>query len=280
MKITGKLATLLLFGLLSGCSSNNNQEPERWLDAARQHYNQKEYTLATQAIDSLKTLYPKAFDQIKASLVLLDSVRKGENNQIIETCDSLISSFEPKIEQTKRMFVYQKNKEYQETGNYIPRESASDIIQGTLLRSGVNDAGQLYIESVFVGGQRHNKMRISLKDGSFVETLPVTDDGLNYRFSNMGKSYEIIRFSGTAENETGKFIFSNMDKPLTVTLEGNGKYSYNLSQATKSAISKSYQLSVMMIQLDSLKTEKEKAQYRNYYLDNEKGKDLDVNENL
>lgn len=280
MKTTCKLATLILFGLLSACSSKNNQEPQLWLDAARQHYNQKEYALATQAIDSLKVLHPKAFDQIKAALVLLDSVRKGENNQIIETCDSLISSFEPKIEQTKRMFVYQRDKEYQETGNYIPKESASDIIQGTLLRSGVNDSGQLYIESVFVGGQKHNKMRVSLKDGSFAETLPVTDDGFNYRFSNMGNSYEIIRFSGSAENKIGKFIFSNMDKPLTVILEGSGKYSYNLSQATKSAISKSYQLSVMMIQLDSLKTEKEKAQYRNYYLDNEKGKDQDVNVNL
>jgi hypothetical protein len=67
-----------------------------------------------------------------------------------------------------------------------------------------------------------------------------------------------------------KFIFVNMDKPLTATIEGQGRYTYTLSQPVKSAIAKSYQLSVMMLQLDSLKTEKEKAEYRVYYLDNKK----------
>ena len=276
MKITYIQVLTILFFFLFACSSGNDGAQSR-LDAARKYYKQREFSLATQEIDSIKVLYPTAIEQRKAGLALLDSVRRGENNDIIRTCDSLIRLFEPKVEETKKMFVYQRDKRYQETGSYIPREQVADHIASTSLRSGVSEEGQLYIESVFIGAQKHKKMRVSLKDGSFVETHPVTDDGLNYRFSNMGKSYEVIRFAGVDENGVGKFIFSNSDKPLTASIEGGtGNYTYALSQITKSAIAKSYQLSIMMIQLDSLKTEKEKAEFRIYNLDNKKIKTTDL----
>lgn len=276
MKIICQHALTILTIFLSACSSSDNGAQSR-LNAARKYYEQKEYILATQEIDSIKILYPNAVEQRKASLALLDSVRRGENALIIYNCDSLVRLFEPKVEEAKKMFVYLLNKKYQESGNYIPKEVASDYIGSTLLRSGVSKSGQLYIESVFIGSQRHKKLKVALKDGSFAETLPVTDDGLNYRFSNMGKEYEIIRFAGTDENGVGKFIFSNSDKPLTANIEGGtGKYTYTLSQISKSAIAKSYQLSVMMTQLDSLKTEKEKAEFRTYNLDNKDKKSTDL----
>lgn len=267
--------TILLIFLLACSSGDDNAQSH--LDTARKYYKQREFTLATQEIDSIKILYPQAIEQRKAGIALLDSVRRGENADIIYNCDSLIKLFEPKVDNVKKMFVYQRNKQYQEAGNYIPREQVSDHIVSTTLRSGVSESGQLYIESVFVGTQKHKKLKISLKDGSFAETLSVTDDGLNYRFSNMGKGYEVIRFAGADENGVGKFIFSNSDKSLVASVVGGaGNYVYTLSQITKSAIAKSYQLSVMMIQLDSLKTEKEKAEFRTYNLDNKDKKATDL----
>lgn len=267
MKSYHKSIAILLSFFLLACSSENKDAQEQ-LEIARQYYAQNEYVLAKQQLDSLKSKYPKAFPQLSAGLALLDSIRRGENEQTIAACDSLIISFQPKVDQEKKSFSFQQNKQYQETGSYIPKESVTTYITGTTLRSGVNENGKLFIESVFIGGQKHNKVRISAKDGSFVESLPVNDDGLNYRFTNMGKTYEIIHFTGASENGIAKFIFVNFDKPLAATIDGQGKYTYTLSQQTKSAIAKSYQLSVMMLQLDSLKTEKEKAEYRLYYLDN------------
>lgn len=259
---------------LFACSTKDDGARLR-LVAAREFYAQKEYKLAKQEIDSLNALYPKSLDMRKAGLALLDSVRRAENIHIIEECDSLIVSNKSELEKIKSLFSYQRNKQYQETGAFIPKESLTGgLIAGTTLRSGVEDNGTLYLESVFVGAnQKHNRIKVSTKDGSFAQSLPVNDDGLNYRFSNTGKNYEIIRFSGKDENGIAKFIFSNDGKPLTVTLEGQGKYSYILSQTIKRAISKSFQLSTMMLQLDSLKTAKEQAEYRMYYLDNEKGKE-------
>lgn len=271
---THALTTLFIF--LLACSSGDDSAQSH-LDTARMYYKQRKFSLATQEIDSIKILYPRAIEQRKAGLALLDSVRRGENTDIIYTCDSLIKLFEPKVEDVRKMFVYQRNKQYQEAGNYIPREQVTDHIVSTSLRSGVSESGQLYIESVFVGTQKHNKLKVSLKDGAFAETHAVTDDGLNYRFSNMGKGYEVIRFAGADENGVGKFIFSNSDKSLVASIGGGtGSYTYTLSQITKSAIAKSYHLSVMMIQLDSLKTEKEKAEFRIYNLDNKDKKTTDL----
>lgn len=275
MKTIYTHALTILFIFLLACSSSDDSAQSH-LDAARKYYKQRKFLLATQEIDSIRILYPRAVEQRKGGVALLDSVRRAENADIISTCDSLVKLFEPKVEDTKRMFVYQRNKQYQETGNYIPKEQIMDHIVSTSLRSGVSESGQLYIESVFVGTQKHKKLKISLKDGSFAETLSVTDDGLNYRFSNMGKGYEVIRFAGADENGVGKFIFANSDKPLVASISGGGSYTYALSQITKTAIAKSYQLSVMMIQLDSLKTEKEKAEFRIYNLDNKDKKAADL----
>lgn len=269
-----KTILILLFSIsFLACSQKDNGAKSR-LDAARLFYEQKEYALAKLEIDSINKLYPKAIEERKASILLLDSVRRAENQQVISDCDSLITVNMPELDKIKSLFSYQRNKEYQETGSYVPKETASSgPITGTILRSGVDEDGILYIESVFVGGkQKHNQIKISKKDGTFVQSQPVTDDGFNYRFTNMGKEYEVIRFMGSKENEVAKFIFTNADEPLTVTLEGQGKYSYVLSKNIKTAISKSFQLSTMMLQLDSLKSAKEKAEFNIYNLDKKAGK--------
>ncbi len=265
---------VFLFIFLFACGTKDDGAKLR-LDAARQFYTNKEYIQAKQEIDSIKILYPKAFDEIRSGLAFLDTIRRAENEQIITQCDSLIAIHEPTLNKMKSLFSFQRNKEYQETGAFIPKESLNGgIITGTMLRSGVGEDGISFIESVFVGAkQKHNQIKVSAKDGSFTQSLAVNDDGLNYRFSNMGKEYEIIRFAGINENGVAGFIFANSNKPLTVTLTGQGKYTYTLSQTTKSAISKSFQLSTMMLQLDSLKTAKEKAEYHIYYLDNKKNEE-------
>ncbi|MDU1889696.1 MAG: hypothetical protein E6767_03320 [Dysgonomonas sp.] len=254
------------------CGSENNGA-RLHLESARTFYLNKDYNRAKQEIDSIRILYPKSVEERRQSLLLLDSVRYAENYKVIADCDSLINLFQPEVEETKKQFAYQRDKRYQETGAYIPKESFSDgYITGTNLRSGVTEEGLLFLESVFVGSsQKHNSLKLSTKDGLFIQSGIVTEDGANYRFTNMGKSYEVIRFTGISENGMAKFIFSNVDKPLTATLSGAGNYSFVLSNSTKKSIAKSFQLSTLMLELDSLKTTKEKAEFHIYNLDKKKG---------
>jgi len=253
---------------------NKDEGAISYINEARLLYSQNEFDKARQIIDSLHTHYPKAYEQRKAGMALLDTIRRAENQYIISKSDSLIGLYSPELEKMKSSFLFRRNRQYQETGEYIPKESASDVLTYTTLRSGVLEDGQLFLESVFLGQQKHSKIKVTSKDGSFLESLPVTDDGLNYRFSNMEKNYEIIRFAGKAENGIGKYIHVYKGQPLQLTLEGGGgKYSYTLSQTIKSAVSKSFQLSTMILQLDSLKKLREEAQFKIYYLDNKKGEE-------
>lgn len=272
---TNAFIFLIVFLVSFTSCDNDNREAQLQLSKVRELYNNKDYVTAKSELDSLNIKFPKALEERKAGIALLDSIRRAENMQTIEVSDSLINVFQPQVNEKKKMFSFQRDKNYQETGSYVPKEMVSTHITGTTLRSGVEENGQLYLESVYIGGQRHNKIRISLKDGLFAESLPVTDDGLNYRFTNMGKAYEIIRFTGAAENNVAAFVFSNAEKMLTVTVDGQAKYSYTLTLQARTAIAKSYELSRMMLQLDSLKTAKEKAEYHLYYLDNKDNKSME-----
>lgn len=257
--------------LIASCTPKSSEALDH-LNKARQLYADKEYALAEQMLDTLHKLYPKALEERKAALVLIDSVRRDHQTLQIAICDSLINENLPVLNLLKSQFVYQRNKEYQDQGIYSPKETAnSGQVQATTLRSGVEENGSLFIESVFVGNsKKHNKLRVSTKDGSFAETLAVNDDGLNYRFNTGANQYEIIRFTGADENGIAHFITTNAQQPLTLTLEGQAKYSYTLSSQLKTAISKSYQLAILMNQMDSLNNEKEKAKIHISYLDNNK----------
>jgi hypothetical protein len=267
-------AIIIISALLAvvACSSDEKAAQQQ-LNNARQLYNDGYYAEAKQEVDSLRSLYPKAFKQINESFLLVDSIRRSENKLTIKQCDSLIAIYIPMIDSVKKYFVYQRDEKYQETGTFIPKEGYTGLqLTSTLLRSGVEEDGKLYIESVFVGGQTHNKLKVSTKDGLFAESLQVEGDGFIFRFSNLGKQYEVIKYTDPNENGIAKFVVANQDKPITATLSGQGNYSFTLPKTSKSSIVKAYELSVMMSQMDSLKTEKEKAQFRIMNLDQKKEK--------
>lgn len=276
MRIFNKLLVgiICLTALLS--CGEKNREAKLYLEDIRSIYHNGDYETAKLKIDSIQILYPKAFDQIKEGLALLQEVRRSQDMKQIEYCDSLITFINPKIDSLKKNFVYDINKEYQETGRYLPKgASANPLLTSTTLRSGVNEDGTLFLESVFVGGtQYHDRVNVSTKDGYFAETLPVNGDGLNFRFTDAGKHYEVIKFTGADENRVAQFIYAYSDKPLTATLKGKNTITFTLSGATKKSIADSYLLSTWMLEVDSLKTLREKSEIKIKYLDSKTNPDI------
>lgn len=256
--------------LLATSCSDNHQAAERHLSNARTLLTQSEFALAKAELDSINTLYPKSFDQRKAAVPLLDSIRKAENNFLIAGVDAQLNELEPIVEKLKQDFVFQKDEKYQETGSYIPKATAGNgVLSFTTLHSGVEEDGRIYLESIFIGGQKHNKLAVKV-GGEFAESLIVEGDGYIHRFTDLGKTYEVIRLIGTNENGVAKFIADNVKSPMTVQLLGSHTASYPLPQNIKNAIAKSVELSEYMLTIDSLKSEKEKAEFKNFYLDNGK----------
>ena len=261
-------AFILSSMILTAVSCGDKKDPQaiQYLDNIRTLYEQGEYNTALQQIDSIQVLFPKAFQEIKDALALKQEVRRASDERQITDCDSLIVIYQPKIDSIKKLFVYRKEKD-DDYGVYIPKTVSSNTPTSMMLRSGVNDNGSMYIESVYIGGQLHNTIRVSAKDGSFAESLSIEGDGFVFRFSHMGKQYEIIQATSVHDNGLANFISTNIDAPLTVTLKGKNTTTFFLPNIQKKAIKDSYQLSRLMLQRDSLATVKDKAQMRIKYLD-------------
>ena len=265
-KIHFSILTLAIF-IFIACGEKRNDEAIQYLSDIYSNYENGEYEKALSMIDSFQTLHPKAFKEIKEGLSFKQDVRRALNLQQITYCDSLISVYQPKIDSIKQLFVLQKDKEYQQRGIYIPKSVNTNTLSGTMLRAGVYEDGALYIESVYLGGQLHEKIKVSTKDNQFAESLPVTDDGLNFRFTHAGQQYEVIKVMPNHDNGLANFIYSYSKQPLTVTLDGKNKMSFTLSNSQKKAITDSYQLSTWILQKDSLLSERGKAETLIKYLD-------------
>lgn len=259
--------------LLVACSQSKEKTAKDYLNAAQQAYEEGNYPLAKIQIDSIKIKYPKAFKEIKAGLALMQEVRLAENRRNIAFCDSMLQVNYDSLKVMLLKFDYVRDKEYQEFGDYIPKiYPLSQTLSQNTVRSGVQEKGILYLESVVVGPFiYHNKIKIALPGGEYAETLPVTSEGLNYRFSTLTTNYEIVRYSGDNENGVAKFVYTFKDRPLTVYFIGKRTLSKRMSEKEKEGIARSYELSSLLLEIERLKLEREKSEVLIRYLLSKKG---------
>lgn len=266
--ILASVSGLLMF---NSCQEKTNEEAVKYLAETKSLYEKGAYQEALGRIDSIQALFPKAFPEIKEALALKQDVRKAFDTKQITDCDSLMAVYQPKIDSVKKLFVYQKDKE-DTKGVFIPKAVSSPLLTSTMLRAGVQEEGPMYIESVYIGGQYHNTIQVKAKDGSVAETKPIDDEGLNFRFSHMGRQYEVIKAAQFHDNGLVGFIVANASQPMTVTLKGKNTTSFGLSNIHKKAITDSYTLSKLLLTQDSLMGAKDKATLRIKYVDEQKQK--------
>ena len=90
---------------------------------------------------------------------------------------------------------------------------------------------------------------------------------MNYTFTTLNKSYEIVRFFGSDENGVAEFIYTFQDRPITLTYMGRSNASITLSKSSKTAISQSFEMSNVLYELEELRYEKGKTEALLRYLE-------------
>ena len=202
----------------------------------------------------------------------MQQVRMAENQRNIVYCDSMLEVNNQFLTEILKDFTLVKDPEYQEIGDYVPKTyPLNTSFRQNGLRSAVNEKGQMYIESVLSGGSlRHNRIKVATKDGSFAESLPITTDGLNYRFSTLDATYEIVRFSGNDDNGVAKFIYTFKDEPITLSFIGSRTTTLTLPENAKKAIAQSFELSTLFLDIEKLNYEKGRSEALINYLESRK----------
>ena len=264
---------VLIAIMLVAISCNSNKKKAKdYLYIAEQALEENNFEVAKTHIDSIKILFPKAFDDIRAGFDLMQDIRKAENRRNIAYIDSMINVTIDKFNEQRKNFDFVRDKNYQEFGNYIPKltPSSSTLEQNTL-RSGVSEKGVLYLESILSGlNINHSKIKASTPDGSYAESLTVTADGLNYKITTRNKTYEIVRFFGNDENGVAEFIYTFQESPITINYIGRRSYSKALSKNEKKAIAQAFELSKTILERQNLTFEKGKSEALLRYLERDK----------
>ena len=266
MKKTVILA-IVAFITATGCKEDVEKSASRHLDNAREAFSELNYSLAKQEIDSIRILYPKAFEARKQGLALMQEIEMAEQMRSIEYEDSMIALAKAAFEAIKGNYIFEKDEQYQDMGSYtIKSQDPIRNIERNYIRGKVDELGRMTLVSHYRGNAyiHHDQIRLNVGE-TYVET-PVSDE--RHEFTDLGICYERLSFMNGDDGGAAAFINENIDKDITYTLyrqtdpgskravSGNLK----MNREDRYAIAQLYNLSQVLLSLNGHRTIRDEAE--------------------
>ena len=253
--IVGLCATLVL----ASCGNDAEKKANERLTTARTAFEQGDYNEAKLQIDSIKILYPKAFDARREGISLMQQIELKEQQQSLGYLDSILQTKQKELESSKNKYVLEKDAEYQQTGNYFwPTQTVEKNLHRSFLRFQVNEQGVMSMTSIYCGGSNlhHFAVKVIAPDGSFAET-PASKD--SYETTDLGEKIEKADYKMGADGNVMGFLYLNRDKNIKVEYIGDRKYTTTMTPADRQALAGIYELSQLLSSIEQIKKEQEEA---------------------
>ena len=255
--------------LLLACNQKK-MDARAYLESARRFYTETDYDSAQKMLDSLKIFYPKDYRVLKDGLQLSRLVEVKQQNRNLVLYDSLLQIRTTERDSIKPNFIFEKNPDYDDVGKYYQEsQKLENTIRRSYIRSEVNELGIMKLASVYYGDLpiHHTGLKVSNPQGEYTQTESIPyDGGINYSFTNMNTTTEVVTYTNGKDNGVILFIYNNRKLPLKAEYTGGKKYSITISPSDKEALVKTYDFSVVLSDIDKLQKEKEKASKRIAYL--------------
>ena len=257
MKKAG-LTALILAALLTGCSSDEKKAGELF-QRAEISFMAGEYNLAKLQIDSIRTLYPKAFEVRKAGVRLMQQVDLQEQQQTLTYLDSVMAVKQASLDSIKGNFVLEKDTAYQEVGNYFyPTQVVEKNIGRSFLRGQVNEQGEMSLTSIYCAGGNihHTAVKVSVGD-VFAETPPSSD---SYETTDLGRPIEKADYKLGNDGGVIAFIVANRDKKnIRLEFIGDRNYKTVMQPNDVKAIAELSELARVLTSIEEIKKEQKEA---------------------
>ena len=252
--------------LIISCEENVEKLAERHLNNAKEAFSLGNFNVAKQEIDSIKILYPKAFETRRQGIKLMQKVEEAEQLRAIEYEDSMIAQATAAFEKIRADYVFEKDERYQDLGLYtIKSQAPNRNIDRTYLRAQVDEMGRMTLISSYRGSSyiHHDWMKLTVGD-LYVDT-PVSD--VRHEFSDLDVYYERLSFINGNDGGAAAFISANKDANITYTLyrktgPDSSRPVYRNLKMTKDdryAIAKLYDLSQILLSLNEHKNLRDEA---------------------
>ncbi len=240
--------------LLISCGNSDQQKAQDYLNKAQVYYNQSHYNQAKLALDSISILFPQLIPMRQKADTMMYKIELQEAKRNLQYADSVLVVKQQIVDSLAHPFSYSKDTKYDEIGQYTykAQQTTADATR-TFLKPTIDETGVLTIMSIYCGAPiGHTTVKAST-NGVFAETLPAAK-GDCFSYSNLGKTWENVNFTGKAINGLVTFIGNNVKLPITISLEGGKRtVSYLMQQKDKEAIAHAYYLSEALKEVQQLK---------------------------
>ena len=256
-----KHSILLLAGLccaLTACEDIEKKAGAR-LEIARQAYETGRYNEAKLQIDSIKLLYPKAFDTRRAGIYLMQDIELAEQQKTLAYLDSCRQLAQQQLDEMKPRFVLEKDTAYQQTGRYLyPSQVIEKNLHRSFLRFQTDEQGELSLTSIYCGSRNihHTGVKVTAPDGTFAQTPPSKD---SYETEDMGEKIEKADYKQGEDGGVIAFVGLHKNQNLRVEYIGDRSYSTTLTRTDRQAAAEVSALAQILSTLTQIQKQTEEA---------------------
>lgn len=252
------LSVLLALTVLSGCGDGGEKEAQKRLQKAEIALQQDNFSEAKLQIDSIKVLYPKAFEARKQGIRLMQQVDLKEQQKTLVYLDSMMQVKQLQFDSIKGNFVLEKDTAYQEVGNWFyPTQIVEKNIGRSFLRAQVNELGEMSLTSIYCAGGKlnHTSVKVSVGD-TFAET-PMAKE--SYVTTDLGRTIEKADYKVGEDGGVAGFIVANQDKNIQLQFVGDKTYRTTLQKNDRKAIVELMELSRILSGMEEIRKQQKEA---------------------
>lgn len=243
---------------LFSCNDADKKADEK-LQAARKAFELGNYNEAKIMVDSIKTLYPKAFDVRRAGIGLMQEIELKEQEKSQLYLDSMLQAKQQAFNAIKSKYAFEKDAEYQNIGNYLhPSQVIEKNLHRSFLRFQTDENGMMSMTSIYCGPRNihHIAVKVIAPDGSFAETPAAKD---SYETTDLDEKIEKADYKMGEDGNVMGFLYLNKDKNIKVEYQGEHPYSTAMSATDRQALADIYELAQLLSSISEIKKNMEEA---------------------
>jgi len=261
--IRGVFFVLLAFALLISCNSREKQErlADIRLKNIEQLISNNSLNAAKIQIDSIHLLFPRLVNKRRIAAALEDTIVRRESSRTLAYCDSILPKKQHEADSIQKNFRFEKDKIYQETGNYIYKtQQVESNTNRIYLKAYVSENADLFLISNYCGGKlEHTTVEVASNE-LFAHTDTIDTSDPNYHsFTDGGMRWEVVTFKNDAGKDVASFVAQYTTKQIKVILHGKKNYIYYLADSDKKAILETYHFWIVKKDVVGLQKEIKKA---------------------
>jgi len=254
---------ILIFTLFISCNSRKKLEKQAdiRLKHIEQLINKNSLNAAKIEIDSFHLLFPRLVSKRRVAAAFEDTILRRESSRSLAYCDSILPFKQHEADSIQRNFRFEKDKIYQETGNYIYKtQKTENNATRIYLKAYVDENADFYLISNYCGSKLDHVTVEAIANDLFAHTDTIDTSNPDYHsFTDEGQRWEVVTFKNDAGKAVAAFISQYFTQQIKVVLHGKKNYSYYLQDSDKKAITESYHLWIIKTDVAKLKKEIKKA---------------------